>query len=148
MSEEKTGFILPELTKELIEDIKNYAMAQMSMDQIGWILGMDTDAFLAFRKKYPEVRTIIKTNRHKMIAKVASSLIENANKMKDTNAQKFFLERKGGWWNKKQVEITGKNGQPITTANANITPATPMTPEQAHEYYLDLCRQGKNEKND
>lgn len=141
MSTDNPRYIVPELTDEMREEIATFAMAQMTSEQIGYMLGMDQEVFSEFKAKYPEIKIIMKKNKNKMVHHVAKALLYNAIQMKDTPAIKFFLERKGGWHQKNQVEVTGKNGQPLQAITANVN--RNMTPEEARQFYYDMCNEGK-----
>jgi hypothetical protein len=65
----------------------------------------------------------------------------------DTTAAIFWLKNRhpGRWRDIKAVELSGKGGGPIQTANANIEITLDMTPKEASKIYAQMIKEINND---
>jgi hypothetical protein len=128
------------LTDEMLEKIKDFSIVQMTMEQIAYGLNLTVDRFLELRAQHAEIDLLINECRTMGIATVAGKIFKAA-RAGDVPAQKFILERKGGWHNKNQIEISGVDGKPVSISSTTIS--AKLTPEEAQKLYMELISEGK-----
>ena len=95
------------LTDEQIKEIEEIS-AYLTCEQIADYFGIDTDTFLAIRKRQLEVFRLYKKGRVKKILAYAQKLETKAmghDTTGDTASLIFFLKTQAGWREKKEEEI-------------------------------------------
>ena len=95
------------LTDEQIKEVEEIS-AYLTCEQIADYFGIDTDTFLAIRKRQSEVFRCYKKGKAKKILAYAQKLETKAmghDTTGDTASLIFFLKTQAGWREKKEEEI-------------------------------------------
>jgi len=113
--DEKKGAGRPEivLTEKQRADLELLA-PYLTLEQIADHMGISQSTFQRIKKRDPEILTIYKRGKAKMIAKVSQGLIQKALAGCKTR-EIFVLKTQGGWKETTVNEHTGPNGGPLTS---------------------------------
>jgi hypothetical protein len=96
-----------------IETLKKMA-PQLSHEQLAAYLGMSDNCLRSMFAREPELLAVY----NKALLDASSRMISQlyANGMEgDFQSMKLWLSQRAGWTEKKQTEISGKDGQPLDT---------------------------------
>lgn len=101
------------LTEAEIDQIEGLASV-LSQDQMADYFGITRPTFKAIMDRQPEVSLRYQKGRAAAIGAIANGLIQEA---RDGNmtAAIFYLKTQGGWKETSNVELSGKDGDPIKT---------------------------------
>jgi hypothetical protein len=93
--------------------VEELAARGLTLDQIAIHLGCKRATLFEHKRHYSDFSDAIERGKAKGIGKVAN-VVYDAAINGSIPAATFFLDRRGGW--KQTVELTGKDGGPITLA--------------------------------
>jgi len=117
-----------ELDAKRVEEL---ASLGLSREQIAHNLGIATSTLYDKIKKLPEISEAIKRGKAKGIKQVSNALFENA-MSGNTTAQIFFLKNRDPerWRDRRETELTGKDGGPVQILPFEFVDADPETAEE------------------
>ena len=105
------------LTTSQMEELKLLS-PYLTLQQIADHLGISQSTFQRMKKRNPEILTIYKQGKAKMIAKISQGLIQKA--MAGCKTREIFvLKTQGGWKETNINEHTGPDGGPLHNVNVN-----------------------------
>ncbi len=107
----RKGLTAFKLTEAILKKVYDAARVQMNDQDIARVIGIHPGTLIKKKKIFKELREAIELGRAEGLRQVSAALFQNALKRKSVDAQKFILERKGGW--KKEVEFSGNPDRPI-----------------------------------
>jgi transcriptional regulator with XRE-family HTH domain len=100
--------VLPDLDK-----VEELAAKGLTQEQIAKVLGMHWSTLIEKKRAFPKFSEAIERGKARGTHAMANALYD-AGMNGNVSAMTFYLDRRGGW--KQTVELTGKDGGPITLA--------------------------------
>lgn len=97
--------------------IERLAGQGLNREQISHVLGVSRATFSRKTAADEKIEAAIKDGRSKAIAMVSNRLFQDALEPRNLGAQVFYLKNQAGWRDRADVELTGKDGGPIETAD-------------------------------
>lgn len=102
----KTGRKGIEITDDLLKKAEALAAQGLTNQEIAYCIGMGESTLYEKAKRYPELMESIEVGRAKGVQIIANAVFNKA-KAGHFPAQKFFLERRGDWHQKSELEVDG-----------------------------------------
>jgi hypothetical protein len=96
-----------------MHEVEVLAERGLTFEQIAGIMGISLCTLQRRKKELAQFDEALKRGRAKGIAAVANKLYKAAIEKEDVSAQKFIMERVGGWRARETIEVTGADGKPI-----------------------------------
>lgn len=106
-----------EITPRIIARTEKYAGIGLSNNQIAAALEMSKETLRLKCISHPELALAIERGRAIGINNVASRIYAKATEEDNLAAQMFFLERRGGWNKKEEIELSAPGGGPVELEN-------------------------------
>lgn len=112
------GRQLTVLSKDDLAKVEALASV-LSTEQIADYFGVCRTTFYEIRARQPEVSERYNIGKAKAIANIGQSLLKKA-LSGDTASMTFYLKTQAGWKETSGVELTGKDGAPVSVVTRKI----------------------------
>ena len=113
------------------EQAETLAGQGLSKREIAYCMGMGETTLYAKQKKDPKFLQALKRGRAKGLETITNALYETG-KGGNVTAQIFYLKNRAPdkWSDRKETQITGKDGGPVQLLPFEFVDANPETPEE------------------
>lgn len=94
-------------------DISRLAELGLTLEQIGYALGMSKKTLQRRMNENEEVKDAMEIGRAKALVEVARTAYQMAKSGDEPAMTMFYLKCRGGWREVQKIEHTGQDGKPI-----------------------------------